>query len=194
MEEENCRFQVETAPSQELMKEGYRVVIYRTWRSIVNIALAIVCLGAAAYQAYDALKRARLGWGDAWNNNIPYMIYFLVLAGFIIGRLIAAPGIGARKYMKRLAAVHGDAAALKVTYSFADDAIHSQSSTGQKVDTAYDQIISVRETAHGIVLARKLNLFEVLDKETLQGGSLEDFRTFLQEKMPNAKFSWKRRT
>ncbi len=191
MEENKGRFTVETELSQELMKEGYRTVIYRTWRGIVYIGLAVLSFGIAAYEAYDAWHSARMGWGDAWNSSLPYIVYFLLIGGFIMGRLIAAPGLAARKYVRRLAAVHGNAPMI-VSYVFADDGIHSQSSAGQKIDTAYDQIIAVYKTAHGIVLRRKLNLIEMLDKEKLQGGALEDFRAFLQEKMPNAIFHWKR--
>ncbi len=192
MEQHDHRFQIETVPAKELMKEGYRVVIYRTWNGMLNIGLAVLCLGIAAYLACDAWHGARMGWGNAWERNLPYVVDLLLIAGFVTGRLIAAPELGARKYMKRLAAVHGDAAALKITYFFSDGGIHSDSSSGQKIDTAYDQIISVRETAHGIVLLRKLKLFEILDKSKIEGGTLEDFKAFLQEKMPNAKFHWKR--
>ena len=81
---------------------------------------------------------------------------------------------------------------LKLTYYFDDDHMHSQSSSGQKVETAYDQIVAVHETAHGIVMRRKEQLFEALDKSAIEGGTLEGFKTFLQEKMPNAKFHLKR--
>lgn len=191
MKQNDCRFQIETTPSKELMKEAYLAVIYRTWKGWVYIGLALLCLGIAAYNAYDAWHAARMGWGNIWEINLPYILYFLLLGGFITGRLIAAPELGARKYMKRLAAVHGDPSAMKVTYFFSDDAMHSLSSAGQKIDTAYDQIIAVRETVHGIVLVRKLKLFEILDKSRIEGGTLEDFKAFLQEKMSNAKFHWK---
>ena len=58
MEENKGRFTVETELSQELMKEGYRTVIYRTWRGIVYIGLAVLSFGIAAYEAYDAWHSA----------------------------------------------------------------------------------------------------------------------------------------
>ena len=45
MEQHDHRFQIETVPAKELMKEGYRVVIYRTWNGMLNIGLAVLCLG-----------------------------------------------------------------------------------------------------------------------------------------------------
>nr|AHF24325.1 hypothetical protein [uncultured bacterium Contig17] len=54
MEENKGRFTAKTEFSQELMKEGYRTVIYRTWRGIVYIGLAVLSFGIAAYEAYDA--------------------------------------------------------------------------------------------------------------------------------------------
>ncbi len=192
MENYNSQFTVETTPSQTLMKEGYRVVVYRNWRGIVNIGLAVLCLGLAAYKAYEAWHWTRIGWEGAWGDNSSYIVYFLLIGVFVLGRLIAAPGLGARKYMRRLAAVHGDCSTLHISYFFADDAIHSDSSTGQKTETAYDQIVSVHETSNGIVLCRKLGLFEIIDKSKIQGGTLEEFRSFLLGKMPNAKFHWKR--
>ena len=120
------------------------------------------------------------------------IVYCLLLAIYLLVRLFTAPGFSARKFMRRLEAVHGDASTLKLTYYFEDDRMRSQSSSGQKVETAYDQIVAVHETAHGIVMRRKENLFEALDKSTVCGGTLEDFKAFLQEKMPNAKFHLKR--
>ena len=191
MEKNNNYFTVEATPNQTLMKEGYQVVVYRSWRGIVNIGLAVLCLGIAAYKAYDAWHWTRIGWEDAWEHNLSYIVYFLLIGGFVLGRLIAAPELGARKYMRRLTAVHGDCSTLHISYFFADDVIRSDSSTGQKTETAYDQIISVHETASGIVLRRKLGLFEIIDKSKIQGGTLEEFRSFLLEKMPNARFHWK---
>lgn len=119
------------------------------------------------------------------------IVYGLLAAAYLSVRLLTAPGFSSRKFMRRLEAVHGDISTLKTTYLFDDDRMHSQSSSGQKIETAYDQIIAVHETAHGIVMRRKENLFEALDKSAIEGGTLEDFKAFLQEKMPSAKFHWK---
>ena len=143
------------------------------------LVLALLCLGIAVYQAFEAWQGARSGWENAWGHNLPYIVYFLVLGGFVTWLLIAMPALYARRYVKQGAAV------------FADDSIHVESSTGQKYDTAYDQMLYARETSHGIVLVRKQRLFEMLDKSRIEGGTLEEFRTFLQEKMPKAKFYWK---
>lgn len=191
MEEGNLRFRVEVTPDQGLMEDGYRAVIWRSWQAGVYAAVAVLCLGAAGYRVYEACHWARLGWTNIWDQYIFHIVYFLLLAGFVIWRLFSAPGRAARKNLQRLTAVHGDTAKLKITYSFDGDAMHSLGSSGQRIDTAYDQIISVHETERGIVLRRKLSLFETLDKSTIQGGSLQDFRVFLQEKMPQARFHWK---
>lgn len=191
MEQENTRFQIEMSPSQNLMKEAYQAVLWHSWRAWVYAVGAASLLGLGLYRLYKASVWANLGWADAWSDYLPLTIYCFVLAALLLFRLLTAPGFSARKYMKRLTAVHGDAARLKIVYRFDASGIHSQSSTGQQIDTAYDQIVSVHETSHGIVLRRKENLFEVLEKSGIQGGTLGDFRTFLEEKMPHAKRRWK---
>ena len=191
MEQNDCRFQVETVPSKELMKEAYEAVMWHSWRAWVNVAAIALGLGVAGYRIYDAYLWSMRGYGDAWKNNMIMIVYCLLLAGFLLVRLFTAPGLSARKFMRRLEAVHGDISTMKITYSFHGDLIYTQSSSGQKLETAYDQIVAVHETAHGIVMRRKEHLFEALDKSAIEGGTLEDFKAFLQEKMPGAKFHWK---
>lgn len=191
MEQKDSRFQIEMTLTKELIKEGHLAIFYRTWNGVMDIGLVVLGLGLAAFAAFCAWNTERAGWDGAWEHYLPYIVFFLLLDGIIIGMLIASPGLLARSSMKRLTILHGDTFALKITYFFADDAIHSQSSTGQKIDTAYEKILSVHETAHGIVLRRKMSLFDILDKSRIEGGTLEDFKAFLQEKMPNAKFHWK---
>lgn len=192
MEHDDCRFQVETTPNKELMKEAYGTVMWHSWRAWVYVAAISLGFGLAGYRIYDAYTWSMWGYRDAWRDNMVMIVYCLLLAIYLLVRLFTAPGFSARKFMRRLEAVHGDASTLKLTYYFDDDRMHSQSSSGQKVETAYDQIVAVHETAHGIVMRRKENLFEALDKSTVCGGTLEDFKAFLQEKMPNAKFHLKR--
>ena len=192
MEQNDCRFQVETVPSKELMKEAYGAIMWHSWRAWVYVAAIALGLGLAGYHIYDANIWSMRGHGDAWKDNMIMIVYCLLIAAYLLVRLFTAPGLSARKFMRRLEAVHGDISTLRITYFFDDDRMQSQSSSGQKIETAYDQIISVHETAHGIVMRRKENLFEALDKSAIEGGTLEGFKTFLQEKMPNAKFHLKR--
>lgn len=191
MEQNDCRFQIETNPTNELMKEAYSAVMWHSWRAWVYVAAIVLGFGLAGYRIYDANLWSMRGYRDAWRDNMVMIVYCLLLAIYLLVRLFTAPGFSARKFMRRLEAVHGDASTLKLTYYFDDDRMHSQSSSGQKLETAYDQIVAVHETAHGIVMRRKEHLFESLDKSAIEGGTLEDFKAFLQEKMPGAKFHWK---
>ena len=191
MEQNDCRFQVEMTTTKELMKEAYGAVMWHSWRAWVYVAAIALGFGLAGYRIYDAYTWSMWGYRDAWRDNMVMIVYCLLLAIYLLVRLFTAPGLSARKFMRRLEAVHGDSSTLKFTYYFDDDHMHSQSSSGQKLETAYDQITAVHETAHGIVMRRKENLFEALDKSAIEGGTLKGFKTFLQEKMPNAKFHWK---
>ncbi len=191
MEQNDCRFWMEVNPSKELMQEGYRAVIFYSWRLAVYGALAALGLWRAGRYLYLAYYWNSMGWKEALGDYLPYGLYFLLLSGLMIGMFLYMPALSARRYMKRMTAVFGDAATLSVSYRFAEDALHTQDSTGQRIDTAYDQFVSVRETANCIVLRRKMSMFHTLDKSRLEGGSLADFRAFLQDKMTNAKFHWK---
>jgi len=191
MEQYDRRFQAETTPTKELMKESYRAVIWHSWRLAVYGALAALCLWRAGRNIYLAFYWNSRGWEEALGDYLPYGLYFLLLAGAAIYMFLFMPALSARRYMKRLASIFGDAASLTVSYRFDEEQLHSQDSTGQKIDTAYGQFVAVRETDNCIVLQRKMSMFHVLDKSKIQGGALEDFKAFLQEKMPGAKFHWK---
>ncbi len=192
MEQKECRFRAETAPSKQLMKEAYGAVMWHSWRAWVYIAAIALGLGLAAYHIDDARIWSARGYGDAWKNNMIMIVYCLLLAVYLLVRLFTAPGLSARRFMRRLEAVHGDISTMKITYFFHDDLICTRSTSGQKIETAYDQITAVHETAHGIVLRRKEHLFETMDKSAVEGGTPGDFKAFLREKMPGAKFHWKR--
>lgn len=185
MEEKHC-FQAEFSPDRTVVKESYRVTMIRSAGGIINIVLAILCLGFAVYLILP----------DPWymlKYHSWYIAYFFFVVGFLIVRLIVLPGIFARRYLRRLSEVYGDAPQ-KADFFFDDDLIRCRSGDGGKRETAYDQIRSVHETAHAVVLRRRQNLFEMLNKETVQGGSVEDLLTFLEKKNPKAKVYRKRRT
>lgn len=191
MEQNDRRFQIETNPTKELMKEGYRAVIFHSWRPAVYGVMAALCLWQTGRYFYLAFYWNSQGWEEAFSTYLPYGLYFLLLTGVMIGMFLTMPALSARRYMKQVAAIHGDVNALSVIHRFDEEGIYIHSSIGTDIHTAYDQIVSVWETAHGIVLRRKMSMFEMLDKSRLEGGTLEDFRAFLQEKMPGAKFHWK---
>ena len=183
MDEEKYSFHAKVTPTQELYKEAYQTVIWHSWRPYLFIGLMLACLFLAGKALYD---------GDYRNpSTISFAIYFLLLAVYPAWRLLSTPTKAARKYMKRLSEVFGEKVDCTNTYSFGDNAYHIHTANGGDVDTAYSQIKSIYETKHGIVLKRAQDLFEVLDKSTVQGGSLQEFRGFLEQKMSGAKFSWK---
>ena len=191
MEQENERFQIEMTPQKELMREGYRIMIWHSWRAVVYSILAALCMWQTGRYFNLAFYWNGQGWDEAFGYYLPDALYFLALTAATLALFFFMPALSARRYMKRLASVFGDPAALTVSYRFGEDALHSQDSSGQKIDTAYDQYVSVWETAHCIVLRRKMSVFHVLDKSKIRGGVLGDFKAFLQEKMPQAKFHWK---
>ena len=190
MEEKHC-FQAEFTPDSSLVKECYRATLHRSLTSFLYIIFSVLLFGYAAYHIYSALNSV-YSWRYELYRSLPIIAYCLLIAGLGIVMRSTLPGRLARKYMKQTSSLYGDAA-VTATFFFDDDAIRLQSSTGERRETAYGQIISVYETAHGVVLRRKPNLFEMLNKETIRGGSLDDFQTFLREKMPEAKFHWKKK-
>ena len=191
MEQNDCRFRIETTPTKELMKEGFRTVAWFSWRPVFFGAMAAFSVWKMGDSFYNASCWARLYNQDTAQQYILLGLCWLALAALAVGYVLVFPSLSAKRYMRQNAALFGDMNALLVTLQFCDDCIHSHSSAGTELQTAYDQIISVWETAHGIVLRRKMNLFEMLDKSRIEDGTLEDFKAFLQEKMPDAKFHWK---
>lgn len=56
----------------------------------------------------------------------------------------------------------------------------------------YDKIIKVKESQHLLLLTRKQMLMHMLDKSSLQPENLPQFKDFLREKAPQAKFQFKK--
>ena len=183
MDEEKSYFYAEVTPNQALYKEAYKAIMWHSWRPLLFICIVLVCL-------YMVGKSIYIG-----NYGDPFNIYCLFVAGFGIWKLFSAPERAARKSINRLSAVYGNTTELLVTYSFHDNDYHTHNAaSGGNIDTAYDQIKSVYETSHGIILNRTQNVFDVLDKYSIQGGSLLEFREFLENNMSGTKFSWKNKT
>lgn len=176
MEEKNYRFIAEVTPNQQLMEEGYRENLGASWTKPGNLVLAALVLLCIVILII---------FGSGWFD----ILLAVLLAVLLLCFMFVLPKVSARNYMRQLQSVYGDK--LTSVISFDEDAFHTQSSTGAKADTAYDQIIAVSETTHAIVLRRKMRVFHVLDKSKISGGTLPEFRAFLQEKMPGAKFRWK---
>ncbi len=190
MEEQEARFRAGFVPSRELMRESYRAVFRHSWRAAAYIALAAFCLGMALYCAYWIKVFLDTGYGA---GRLPvYAALFLAMAAYPVALLLFTPALAARGYMRRLAAIHGGTEGLSVAYAFGDEGVRELDSTGAKVDTAYGQIRAVYETERCVVLRRRMRVFQVVDKGSVQGGSLREFRAFLQEKIPAARFHWKR--
>ena len=189
---DNSIFTAETEMDETLLKEGFRVMMFRSWRLYVY-ALLILCLfGLGGYSIYEAIYWSSVGYSPAWRRFGPLAAVSFVFAVLLIVKLITAPSGAARKYMKRIEVVLGENPELKVCYSFTDSVIYEESSSEEKRETGYDQVVAVYETEHGIILRRKMNLFEPIAKSGIEGGTLNEFRAFLQSKMPDAKFSLKK--
>jgi hypothetical protein len=189
---ENSLFTAETVIDQTLLKEGFRVMMRHSWRRYVYAVLILCLLGLGGYSIYEAVYWSSVGYSPAWRRFGPLAAVSFVFAVLLIVKLITAPGAAARKYVKRIEVVLGENSELKVRYSFTDSVIYEESSSEEKRETAYDQVVAVYETEHGIILRRKMNLFEAIAKSGIEGGTLSEFRAFLQSKMPNAKFILKK--
>lgn len=184
----NCRFHVESPLDRELITEGYRVILLRSWRFILGIILTLACLGFAVKYAADAARLIREGYTGVWEKWLPYILFWAALgiANFVLH--VTYPGRCARQFIRQREALYGDTAHQKAEYFFCDESVHTEGSSGAKIDTAYTQIRHVYETQHGIILKQKENLFHILDKSRIDGGSPEELIAFLKEKLPWAAF------
>ncbi len=184
-------FRVETVPSEELLTEGFRATIFRSWRMALYIVLILVYLAMFGFCLDRAILTIRIGWPAAWVYVVLTAVC-LVGAVFMVVRMLTFPKSAARKYMKRMEMLFGDTASLKAVRCFGDKSFSVDGgSMGECIDTDYDQIVAAYETPHAIVLRRKLNMMEVLDKSKIEGGSLEELKAFLKEKLTGAKVHWK---
>ena len=91
MEEKNF-FQAEFTPDRTVVKESYRVTMMRSASGIINIVLAILCLGFAVYLILPD-PRYMLKY-HPW-----YIAYFLFVAGFFIVRFLLDDNIRNEDYL-----------------------------------------------------------------------------------------------
>ncbi len=184
----NCRFHVESPLDRELLTEGYRVLMVHSWRFILGMILTLACLGFAVKYAADAARLIREGYTGIWEKWLPYILFWAALgiANFVLH--VTYPGRCARQFIRQREALYGDTAHQKAEYFFCDESVHAEGSSGAKMETAYAQIRHVYQTKHGIVLKLKENLFHILDRSRIDGGSPEELIAFLKEKLPWAAF------
>ena len=187
-EEREYRFRVESPLSKELITEGYRIATWHSWRVIVYALAILFFFGFALKYTVEAGRLAAAGVKDAWSTYLPYIAAMSTLGILYVCLQVLSPGRYARRYMRQREAMHGDISTQKAVYFFGEHGFHSEGSIGTKIDKDYDRIVSVYETEHAIVMLQKPQLLYPMDKSRIEGGSLEEFRAFLKEKMPWAKF------
>ncbi len=105
--------------------------------------------------------------------------------------LVLSPAMYARRFMNQVRELYGTPDKLVMVYRFYDDVIRTESTSGAKMAVQYSQIIRVKETKRLILFRRKAKMIDMLDKAKFTRGDLPGLRAFLQEKNPDAKFSWK---
>ena len=137
--------------------------MWHSWRTWLNVAAVLVLLVVVGCLVYNAAVWASRGYDSVWKDYFPRILFYLVFGIFFLVRLLILPESRSRKYISKLSAVYGDPVALTITYSFGDDSYQTKTSDGATINTAYDQILSVYETTHGIIMERKMHLFESLD-------------------------------
>jgi len=185
-------FYIETTLDKTLLKEGMAVMIHHMWRFAICLVLIAVYYGFGGYGLYRLISYARMGVPfDYLKRLIPSTAVLLVGAVVSTVIVLSSPSRMAKKHLKRLDVIHNDQKPRTVFYHFKDSIMVAEGSSGEIIDTSYDQIIAVYETKHTIVLRRKMNLFETLDKSKVSGGSLDEFKAFLESRMNQTKFHWK---
>ena len=190
-EEREYRFRVESPLSKELITEGYRIATWHSWRVIVYALAILFFFGFAVKYAAEAGRLAAVGVKDAWSTYLPYIAAMSTLGILYVCLQVLSPGIYARRYIRQREAVHGDISAQKAIFFFGEHGFHSEGTSGTKIDMDYERIVSVYETEHAIVMMQKPQLIYPMDKSRIEGGSPEEFRAFLKEKMPWVKFHMK---
>ena len=138
--------------------------------------------------AADAARLVREGYTGVWEKWLPYILVWLALGIAIFVLHVKNPGRFARRFIRQREELYGDAARQKGEYFFCDESVHAEGSSGAKMEIVYAQIRHVYQTKHGIVLKLKENLFFILDRSRIDGGSPEELIAFLKEKLPWAAF------
>lgn len=164
------------------MKEGYRAVIWHSWRPVLGLAAGSLCIGVAVWYIVNSTRVSGL---------VPYIAILLLLGGYNLYNVFTLPKRSARRYFKTASQLENGVKKLRTVDYFGEDSIRMERADGSKNTMRYEQVKYVYETEHGIMLRLQMMAFHPLAKSGLRGGTLEEFRAFLKEKMSSAKFSMK---
>ena len=88
MEQNDCRFRIETTPTKELMKEGFRTVAWFSWRPVFFGAMAAFSVWKMGDSFYNASCWARLYNQDTAQQYILLGLCWLALAALAVGYVL----------------------------------------------------------------------------------------------------------
>lgn len=182
--EQVARFEVRFTPNQELMEEAYRAST-PSWIKMLAILMPILCWTVGSFCIYGV-------WAWDVQDLLGQGILLLALGALWLGYYLLRPKLAARRREKMSRELDAKQGAGSAAFRFYEEEIRGDETHGSHMVIPYDKIIKVKESQHLLLLTRKQMLMHMLDKSSLQPENLPQFKDFLREKAPQAKFQFKK--
>lgn len=170
-----ARFTAETALNIELHEEANRAMSgkFGTISFIVSVSLLTAFLAASVYVLLSSKN------GASWM----YIVVCLVAIGMLLYSRLFGQKKQLKKWEERVQAAFGTNA-LHLTTEFYDHVLtQSIRESGDATDCGYSSLRELRESEHLFLLKNANGKFFFVDKRTVRGGTENELRAFLQEKI-----------
>lgn len=145
------------------------------YQKILYPLVGVLCLLTALYRLY-------VGYTEGPMVIVSILLIFMAVFSF--QRLPQFTQSYAKRAMSRLEEMGQKGA--RVHIELFEDAVITGSNVSEDTHTAtYDHIIRLQETRHLLMLWRPHKMFHPIEKERLEGGSVDELKAFLKEKNKN---------
>lgn len=177
--------------SEETDKQTYRSIRF-VWRVAVFL-LGAGFLGYFVYWFIRMLQWSALSGRPIYTESLFWIcLSGFSIYGFLIVREILAPQLFARRQTKRKIELYG---ATEITIDaafYADGAAFHNRASDARLELGYSAVHRLTETKDLFLIRTQQKQLIALSKDGFDGTDIPGFRTFMDQKCPNAKRRWKK--
>lgn len=145
------------------------------YQKILFPVLGVLASASGLYQLYRAQGSMR---------NYLFAFLSLLLGVWCFIRLSIYCKNYAKRTVKRMNELHQAEPEVLIDL-YPDEIITRSTVSEEQQKTTYDHMICLKETKHLILLWRPQRLYHPIEKNKLEGGTVNELKTFLKEKNPN---------
>lgn len=178
-------------PNEASAEQTYRSISFV--RRLLVFLLGIGFLGMALYYLIRVIRWAEYYKEPVYTQSLFWLsIAVIVLYVFLIVRDILAPRAFAKRETRRLKEAYGTSEITIEISFFAESVDFHNCASNADLRLSYAALHRFTETRDLFLIRTQQKQLIVLDKYGFDGTDIKGFRTFIDEKCPNAKRRWKK--